>query len=145
MAEKSLPGMQFADWTTLPSITETMARQQAGGAKSPLMMIAGKLLEQFNSSDQAPSGSVPAPTDMGMGQGLSTGSLSGIAPNTSLNTMGAPSFQMFGQQAPTNPMASPAPNYQMNAPQANPTTLLSLGQPTTQPTDSYTKYLFAPR
>jgi hypothetical protein len=144
MAEKSIPGMQFADWTTLPSITETMARQQAGGAKSPLMMLAGKLIEQFNSPDQAPVGAV-VPTDMGMGQGLSTGSRSGVAPNTSLNTMGAPSYQMFNQQIPTNPIANPAPNYQMTAPQAAPTTVPSLGQPTTQPTDSYTKYLFAPR
>jgi hypothetical protein len=80
MAEKSLPGMEFADWTSLPSITETMARQQAGGAKSPLMMIAGKLLEQFNSSGQPPDGSVPAP-DMGMAQGLSYPSKTGIDPN----------------------------------------------------------------
>lgn len=143
MAEKSLPGMQFADWTAVPSITETMARQQAGGAKSPLLMVAGKLLEHFNSSDQTPAGAVPAPVEMGMGQGLSTGSRSGVAPNSSLDGLGAPSYQMFGQQALS--MAPPAPNYQLSGQQTTPTTLPSLGQPTTQPTDSYTKYLFAPR
>lgn len=137
--------MQFSDWTTLPSITETMARQQAGGAKSPLLMIAGKLLENFNSSDQTPAGAVPAPVEMGMGQGLSTGSKSGIAPKASLDGLGAPSYQMFNQQAPAMPMASPTPNYQLSGQQTAPNTLPSLGQPTTQPTDSYTKYLFAPR
>lgn len=143
MAEKSLPGMQFADWTTLPSISEKIAQVAAGGQSSPLMKVAGKLLEHFNSSDQAPAGSVPAPAEMGMGQGLSTGSRSGVAPNSSLDGLGAPSYQMFGQQAPS--MAPPAPNYQLSGQQATSTTLPSLGQPTTQPTDSYTKYLFAPR
>jgi hypothetical protein len=127
MADKAIPGMEFASWTSLPSITETMARQQAGGAKSPLMMIAGKLLEQFNSSGQPPDGSVPAPY-MGMGQGLSYPSKTGIDPNAMPNGLTAPNYQMFNQQAPTAPM-----------------TLPSLGQPTMQPTDSYTKYLFAPR
>jgi len=124
MADKATPGMEFASWTSLPSITETMASMQRGGPKSPLLMAAGKLLEQFNSPDQTPDGAVPAPNTMG--QGLNYPNKQAIDPNASPVGIGASDYRL--------PMQQPLQ-----------TSLPSLSQPTTQPTDSYTKYLFAPR
>jgi hypothetical protein len=124
MADKATPGMEFASWTSLPSISDKIAEVMTGGQKNPLLMAAGKLIEHFNSPDQAPAGSVPSPT--GMGQGLTYPNKQGLDPNAIPVGIGTPDYRL--------PMQQPLQ-----------TSLPSLSQPTTQPTDSYTKYLFAPR
>jgi hypothetical protein len=131
MAEKSGLGLEFASWASLPSISETIMGMQHGGKRSPLAMALGSLIDTINtsgSSSQPPEGSAPAPANMSMGQGLSIPNKAGVNPYAAPVGMGAPDYKL--------PMQQPGS-----------TTLPSLGQPVTdQPsTDSYTKYLFAPR
>ena len=70
MADKIAPGMEFASWSSLPSISETFAKQASGQGFNPLMALAGKALDTMaGSSDTSkkmmgpnvPTNSAPAP------------------------------------------------------------------------------------
>ena len=47
MAENVKPGMEFANWMSLPSISETLIKQSSGQGFSPLMALAGGALEKM--------------------------------------------------------------------------------------------------
>tara|TARA_R110000822_G_C15324349_1_gene494036 strand:- start:2870 stop:3238 length:369 start_codon:yes stop_codon:yes gene_type:complete len=47
MAENVKPGMEFANWMSLPSISETLIKQGSGQGFSPLMALAGGALEKM--------------------------------------------------------------------------------------------------
>ena len=59
----TIPGQQFADWTQVPSLFESLNKQQGAGIKNPLMTAIGYGLNQLagdNTLGQQFQGNVPA-------------------------------------------------------------------------------------
>jgi hypothetical protein len=110
MADKALPGMEFANWTAVPSISETFAKA-ATGQFNPLMYAAGYALDQLGGSSEMSQKMMgnavappPAPTAPSLGQGLSMQTQQGIAPNSGFG-LAAPSQNMFNYTPQSNVMS----------------------------------------
>lgn len=68
MAEEIKPGMEFARWNSLPSMSETFLKQTSGASFSPLMALAGGALEKMGLGSStsskmtgSPANSAPSP------------------------------------------------------------------------------------
>lgn len=137
MADKALPGMEFANWTTVPSISETFAKA-AAGQFNPLMYAAGYALDQLSGpSDMSKKmmGDAVAPPPA-LGQGLGTPSARAIPPNGGLG-LATPSGNMFNYTPSGNVMSQQPVSQFTNQPQVGAT-----AQPEIHPLDAWKNLSF---